>query len=47
MRQGRGGCILVAKMSQNLVYDVLVINTSNDFDGPAAATADFDVYKVN
>ena len=38
-------------MSQNCVeslprflgYDVLVLNTSNDFDGPAAATADLNI----
>ena len=51
MGQGGGALFLVAQMSQNSVerlprfigYDVLVINTSNDFDGPAAATADLNI----
>jgi hypothetical protein len=30
-------------MSQNCVDDVLVLNTSNDFDGAAAATADLNI----
>ena len=40
---GWGGLFLVAQMSQNSVDDVLVLNTSNDFDGPAAATADLNI----
>jgi len=38
-----GGIFLIAKMSQNLVYDVLVLNTRNVFDRSAAATADLYV----
>ena len=30
-------------MSQNLVYDVLVLNTRNDLNRPAAPTADLDI----
>ncbi len=30
-------------MSQNLVYDVLVLNTRNDLDRPAAPTANLDI----
>ena len=43
MGQGGGALFLVAQMSQNCVDDVLVLNTSNDFDGPAAATADLNI----
>jgi len=34
----RGFLFRLAKMSQNLVYDVLVLNTRNDLDRPAAPT---------
>lgn len=43
MGQGGGALFLVAQMSQNSADDVLVLNTSNDFDGPAAATADLNI----
>ena len=48
---GRSFLFLLAKMGQDLVeglprfigYDVLVLNTSDDSDGSAAAAADFNV----
>ena len=51
MGQGGGVLFLSLKMSQNSAdglarfvgYDVLVRNTCNHFDGPAAATADLDI----
>ena len=40
---GRSFLFLLAKMGQDLVDDVLVLNTSDDSDGSAAAAADFNV----
>jgi hypothetical protein len=33
----------LAKMSQNPVDNVLVLNASDDFDGPTAMTANLDI----
>ena len=41
---GRGFLFLFAKMSQDSVDDVLVLDTCDDSDRSAAAAADFDVY---
>ena len=41
---GRGVLFLLAKMSQDPVDDVLILNASDDFYRPAAVAADFDVY---
>ena len=48
---GRGFLFLLAKMSQDPVeslprftgYDVLILNASGDFDGPTAATTNFNI----
>ncbi len=34
---------LITKMSQDVVYGVLVLNTCDDPDRPTAAAANFDV----
>ena len=44
MGQGGGALLLVAQVSQNLVYDFLVLDTRDDSDRSTAAAADFDVY---
>jgi len=36
---GRGFLFLLAKMSQDPVDDVLILNARDDFDGPTAPTA--------
>ena len=48
MGQGGGALFLIAQMSQNLVYDVLVLDApvrriDDDSDRSTAAAADFDV----
>ena len=35
--------LLIAKMSQDFVYDVLLLNTRDDSDRSPAATANLDV----
>ena len=40
---GRGVLFLLAKMGQEPVDDVLILNASDDFDGPTAATANFHI----
>ena len=40
---GRSFLFRLAKMGQDPVDDVLVINTGDDFDGPTTAAADFNV----
>jgi len=41
--QGGGALFRLAKMGQDPVDDVLVLNTSDDSDRSAAAAADFNV----
>ena len=43
MGQGGGTLFLIAQMSQNSIDDVLVLNTRNDLDRPAAPTADLNI----
>ena len=43
MRQGGSVPFLITKMRQNSIDDVLVLDTRNHFDRPAAATADLDI----
>ena len=43
MWQCGGVLFLIAKMSQDPVDDVLILNASDDSDRSAAAAADFDV----
>ena len=40
---GRGVLFLLAKMSQDPVDDVLILNASDGFDVPAAATTNFNI----
>ena len=42
-REGWNVVFLLAKMSQDPVDDVLILNASDDFDGSTAATANLDV----
>ena len=39
----RGVVFLLAKMSQEPVDDVLILNASDDFQRPATATADLNI----
>ena len=39
-----GALFLVAKMSQNVVYDFLVLDTRDDSDRSTAVAADFNIY---
>jgi hypothetical protein len=43
-RPGRRVLILIEKMSEDFVNDVLVLNTCNNPHRTTAAAADFDVY---
>ena len=43
MGSGRGVLFLLAKMSQDSVDDVLILNASDDFDVPATATTNFNI----
>ena len=43
MRQGGSVPFLITKMRQNSIDDVLVLDTRNHFDRPAAATADLNI----
>ena len=43
MGQGGGALFRLAKMGQNSIDDVLVLNTSDDSDRSVAAAADFNV----
>ena len=45
MGQGGGALFRLAKMGQDPVDDVLVLNTSDDSDRSAAAAADFAILK--
>ena len=40
---GRGFLFLLSKMCQDSVDDVLILNASDDFDGPTAATTNFNI----
>jgi hypothetical protein len=41
--QSGGVLFLALKMSQDSVDDVLILNASDDFDGPTAATTNFNI----
>ena len=40
---GRGFLFLLAKMCQDPIDNVLVLNASDDFDGSTAATTNFNI----
>ena len=40
---GRGFLFLLSKMCQDSVDDVLILNASDDFGGPTAATTNFNI----
>ena len=40
---GRGFLFLLSKICQDSVDDVLILNASNDFGGPTAATTNFNI----